>query len=174
MSGRDDEAFIAFVASSQRRLLQLAWLFTGDSHRAEELVQEALVRTYAVWHRVRADDPFGYTRRVLVNAKTDSWRRRSREDLVRDTPEPQVAGPDPSDAAADHASVVAALQTLAPRERAVVVLRYYVDLSEAETAHELRMSVGTVKSTASRALAKLRVQQADTFRLPTGPEGARR
>lgn len=158
MSKRDDESFATFVRASERQLHHLAWLFTGDGHRAEELVQDTLVRTYAVWHRVRQDDPFGYTRRVMVNAKTDAWRRRRREHLVGEVPEP-TSGPSSRDVAVDVAgrsALVAALQTLTARERAVVVLRHYVDLSEGETATELGISVGTVKSTASRALAKLR------------------
>jgi RNA polymerase sigma-70 factor (sigma-E family) len=154
---RDDESFAAFVTQSQRGLHHLAWLLTGDGHRAEELVQDALVRTYASWHKVRRDDPYGYTRRVLINAKTDTWRRRRREQLVDVLPEGHTPAPDHADAVERRTTVVTALRTLSPRERAVVVLRYYLDLSEAATAAELGMAVGTVKSTASRALAKLRV-----------------
>jgi RNA polymerase sigma-70 factor (sigma-E family) len=150
-----DEAFVAFVAGAQSSLHHVAWLLTGDVHQAEELVQDTLVRTYGAWPRVRDDDPYAYTRRVLVNAKTDTWRRRRREDLVEEPPEPSAGRAD-EDAVDDRLALVAALRALTGRERAVLVLRYFADLSEAATAAELGISVGTVKSTASRALAKLR------------------
>lgn len=156
MGREDDEAFVAFVSGAQRRLHRMAWLLTGDMHRAEELVQDSLVRTYGAWARVRHDDPFAYTRRVLINAKTDSWRRRRREDLVEQNPEPRTARADEFARVDGRLELTAALQALSPRERAVLVLRYFSDLSEADTAAELSVSVGTVKSTASRALAKLR------------------
>jgi RNA polymerase sigma-70 factor (sigma-E family) len=147
---------VAFVAGAQSSLHHLAWLLTGDVHRAEELVQDTLVRIYGAWPRVRDDDPYAYTRRVLVNAKTDTWRRRRREDLVEEPPEPEGTTSAGEDAVDDRLSLVAALRALTGRERAVLALRYFADLSEAATAAELGVSVGTVKSTASRALAKLR------------------
>lgn len=156
MGREDDEEFVAFVSGAQLRLHRVAWLLTGDVHRAEELVQESLVRTYGAWSRVRHDDPFAYTRRVLVNAKTDSWRRRRREDLVSQDPEPTTPRADEFARVDGRLELAAALRALSARERAVLVLRYFVDLSEVDTAAELRVSVGTVKSTASRALAKLR------------------
>jgi RNA polymerase sigma-70 factor (sigma-E family) len=154
--GKDDAAFVLFVAGARRDLRHLAWLLTGDQHRAEELVQETLARTYAAWPRIRRDDPTGYARRVLVNAKTDTWRRRRHERLVEDVGESRYPAADVADVVAYRAEIVAALRGLTARERAVVVLRYYADLSEADTAAELGVSRGTVKSTASRALAKLR------------------
>lgn len=156
MGREDDEFFVAFVSGAQRRLHRMAWLLTGDMHRAEELVQDSLVRTYGAWSRVRHDDPFAYTRRVLVNAKTDSWRRRRREDLVDQDPEPKIARTDEFARVDGRLELAAALRALSQRERAVLVLRYFLDLSEVHTAAQLRVSVGTVKSTASRALAKLR------------------
>jgi RNA polymerase sigma-70 factor (sigma-E family) len=155
--GQDDAAFVLFVAGARRDLRHLAWLLTGDQHRAEELVQETLARTYAAWPRVRQDDPTGYARRVLVNAKTDAWRRRRRERLVEDVGESRYPAADVADVVAYRAEIVAALRGLTARERVIVVLRYYADLSEADTAAELGVSRGTVKSTASRALAKLRI-----------------
>jgi RNA polymerase sigma-70 factor (sigma-E family) len=156
----DDEAFTAFVAGAQRDLGHLALLLTGDRHRAEELVQDTLARTYGVWRRIGQDNPTGYARRVLVNAHTDSWRRRGREDLVDQVQDTAGAtgssAPDLTDAVVHRAEIVAALRALTHRERAVLVLRYYADLSEADTAAELGVSVGTVKSTPSRALSKLR------------------
>jgi len=158
MSAEGDEAFVAFVAGAQRELSKLAWLLTGDRHRAEDLVQDTVARTYAAWHRVRREDPMAYARRVLVNAKTDTWRRRRREQLVAEVPEVarRFSSSDVASEVVRRHEVVAALRTLADRERAVVVLRYYADLSEADTAAALGISLGTVKSTASRALSKLR------------------
>lgn len=156
----DDESFAAFAVGVQHQLHHLAWLLTGDVHRAEELVQETLVRAYTAWHRIDPEDPFRYVQRILVNAKTDGWRRRRREQLVGNLPEPTTCMPDVANAVEAHSTVVAALRTLAPRERAVVVLRYYMDLSEADTAAQLGVSEGTVKSAASRALAKMRKARA--------------
>lgn len=162
-----DAEFTAFVAAHQGDLLRTAWLLCGDGHRAEELTQAALVRTYTAWGRVRTGDPLAYARRVLVNLRIDTWRRRRREvlvDAVADGATP-LAGPGSPDAAAQHADrdqLVRALATLTPRQRRVVVLRHLVGLPEAEVAEDLGVSVGTVKSTASRALAQLRTVLATT------------
>lgn len=156
-----DDDFTAFVAAHQADLLRTAWLLVGDAHRAEELTQQALVRTYAAWARAGSGDPLAYTRRVLVNLRTDSWRRRRREVLVDRVPD-EAAGlgtPPARDAADDHADrdrLVRALAALTPKQRRVVVLRHLVGLPEAEVADHLGVSVGTVKSTSSRALALLR------------------
>ena len=123
-------------------------------------MQEALVRTYGAWSRIQNDDPAAYARRVLVNARTDSWRRRRQEHLVEEPPEPPPTPRDPVAVIDERLALVSALRSLSGRERAVIVLRYFVDLSEADTAAELGVSVGTVKSTASRALAKLRDESA--------------
>ena len=156
-----DEEFTAFVAAHQADLLRTAWLLVGDAHRAEELTQQALVRTYAAWSRAGAGDPLAYARRVLVNLRTDSWRRRRREVLVDELPEDAAGlGAHPArDTAADHADrdrLVRALAALTPKQRRVVVLRHLVGLPEADVADHLGVSVGTVKSTSSRALALLR------------------
>lgn len=156
-----DDEFTAFVAAHQADLLRTAWLLVGDTHRAEELTQQALVRTYAAWSRAGSGDPLAYTRRVLVNLRTDSWRRRRREVLVDELPEDAsgLGTPPARDAAADHADrdrLVRALAALTPKQRRVVVLRHLVGLPEAEVADHLGVSVGTVKSTSSRALALLR------------------
>ena len=154
-SGEHDEAFSAFVAARSRHLLQAAHLLTGDRHRAEDLLQTALTRCYLRWGSIEGTDPEGYVRRALVNAHTDWWRRKPwREQPAEQLPE--TAGPD------EHASydvrdaVLEALAGLSRRQRAVVVLRYYEGLSEAEIAEVLGCSPGTVKSSASRALARLR------------------
>ncbi len=151
-----DAEFTAFMQAHSADLLRTAWLLVGDAHRAEELVQHALVRTYASWSRTRGDDPLAYTRRTLVNLRIDTWRRRRREVLSapEHLPEGSSAGSlGPSD---DRDQLVRALAALSPRQRRIVVLRHFVGLPEAEVATELGVSVGTVKSTASRSLATLR------------------
>jgi RNA polymerase sigma-70 factor (sigma-E family) len=151
------EEFPDFVRSASPHLLHTAWLLTGDRHRAEDLVQIALVRTYAAWHRVRTEDAVAYARRVLVNAQHDWWRRRPwREQPVDQLPDAPAAG-DSAGRLHDRDALVRALGRLGVRERAVVVLRYYTDLDIEAVADLLGISTGTVKSTASRALAKLRV-----------------
>lgn len=153
--GADDE-FAEFMRGSADRLCRVAYLLTGDRSRAEELAQDALARTYRAWKRVRSDDAYAYTRKVLVNLHTDWWRRRWREHSVAEVPDRTGVG-DPASRAVDRDALAAALLTLTRRERAVIVLRYYLDLTEAQTAAELGVTVGTVKSTAFRALRKLRV-----------------
>ena len=154
--GRDDEEFAAFARASYGGLRHAGYLLTGDRHTAEDAAQAALVRTYAAWARVRRDDAFAYARRVLVNYLTDRWRRRLREYPTDNLPEPN-AGPDPADEVALRHWLTGALAALTVRERAVVVMRYLFDLPEATVARDLGITVGTVKSTSSRALAKLRV-----------------
>ncbi|MCW2680934.1 MAG: polymerase [Frankiales bacterium] len=148
-----DASFEAFVAARSRHLLHAAHLLTGDRHRAEDLLQTALTRAYLRWDRI--DEPEGYVRRTMVNAHTDWWRTKPwREQATSDLPESPV--PDLSRAYDERDAVLAALATLTGRQRAVVVLRYYEGLSEAEIAAALGCSAGTVKSAASRAMAKLR------------------
>ena len=151
-----DEEFTAFVAADYGRLLHTADLIIGDAGRAEDLLQTVLARTYLRWGKVR-QYPFGYVRAGLVNARTDWWRRRSSRE------HPTASIPD-AGAAADHAGLVVgrdavqrALAVLTRRERTVVVLRFYEDMSEADIARVLGVAPGTVKSTCARALAKLRV-----------------
>ncbi|HWJ84236.1 MAG TPA: SigE family RNA polymerase sigma factor [Cellulomonas sp.] len=154
-----DEQFTAFMSAHQAHLLHTAWLLTGDPHRAEELVQQALVRTYASWDRV-ATDRLAYTRRTLVNLRVDTWRRRRREVLTSELPE-RGAG-DAHGATDDRDQLVRALALLSPRQRRIVVLRHLVGLPEAEVAAELGVSLGTVKSTASRGLQRLRETLSET------------
>jgi RNA polymerase sigma-70 factor (sigma-E family) len=153
---RGDEEFVEFATASSAGLRQAAYLLTGDRHAAEDAVQAALVRTYAAWPRVRRDDAFAYVRRTLVNYVTDRWRRKLKEYPTDELPE-HPAGPDIADEVALRQWVTGALATLTARERAVIVLRYLFDLPEAAVARDLGISQGTVKSTSSRALAKLRV-----------------
>jgi RNA polymerase sigma-70 factor (sigma-E family) len=161
MADRSD--FDAFVVARSPALLRTAYLLTRDRAAAEDLLQTALTRTWVAWSRVQGD-PAPYVRRVLVNAYVSAWRRRWRgETPAGELPEPSglAAGvPDAADATAavDERDVVwTALARLPRRQRAVLVLRYFEDLTEAETATLLGVSVGTVKSQASKALSRLRV-----------------
>ena len=167
MSGRDDarDLFEEYVAARRGALLRTAYLLTGHREDAEDLVQVALVKVVPRWSRI-ASDPEPYVRRVLVNESISRWRRRRwREVSTDDLPDGPVGGPvdGPVDGpGADRVALQRALARLAPRQRAVVVLRYYEDLTEAETARVLGISVGTVKSQARDALARLRADAADT------------
>jgi len=156
------EEFSAFMLEAQPALWRMAWLLTGDVHRTEDLVQQALVRTYVAWPRARATDPLAYARRTLANQRIDTWRRHRREVLV--APEGLIAGLEDSSAHqhAERDLLVRALARLSPRRRRVVVLRYLMDLSEREVADDLNVSVGTVKSTAARGLDQLRILLAAT------------
>lgn len=151
-----EAAFTAFVAESGPRLRRTARLLCGDEHRAEELVQQTLVKTYLAWPRAQATDPEAYARRVLANQRIDTWRKHRREVLTDPAEVPDAAVPPRDDYAADRDEVVRALLTLTARQRRIVVLRHLVGLTDAEVAADLGVSVGTVKSTASRGLAQLR------------------
>ncbi|MEV4765967.1 SigE family RNA polymerase sigma factor [Micromonospora chokoriensis] len=151
---RGDAEFVEFARAASARLVHAAFLMTGDHHLAEDAAQTALARTYASWSRVHDDDAYGYARRTLVNHLVDGWRRPLREYATDEVPE-QRRG-DVADEVTTRRWLISILGALSPRERAIVVLRYYFDLPEAQVARELAVSVGTVKSTSSRALQKLR------------------
>ena len=153
---RGDEEFVQFAQLSSARLVHAAFLLTGNRDDAEDLAQAALVRTYAAWPRVRRQGAHAYARTTLVNLVTDRWRRPLREYATEEVPE-RPARTNVSEEVIDRRWLVDMLRSLAPQERAVVILRHYFDLSEIETAAELNVSVGTIKSTNSRALSKLRV-----------------
>jgi RNA polymerase sigma-70 factor (sigma-E family) len=163
------EAFRAYVAARSPALLRTAYLLTGSRVDAEDLLQTALAKTYLAWDRIRDREALdGYVRRVMVNTQTSWWRRRRVDEYATDDlPEPG-AGHDATDALVLHDALWTALGELPTRQRAMVVLRYYEDLSEAEAAQVMGVSVGTVKSTTSRALAKLR----DTSGLRDDPRTA--
>jgi RNA polymerase sigma-70 factor (sigma-E family) len=145
------------VAAQSPTLLRTAILLcSGDVGAAEELVQDVLARMYPKWRRFRGH-PEAYARAALANAAIDRWRRRSRQ--VTETPlvlvpAPAVAGPEQS--TVDRARLLSALATLPARMRAVLVLRFFDDLTEVDTAAALGCSVGTVKSQAFRGLNRLR------------------
>lgn|GEM_PF-1064182 len=119
-------------------------------------MQATLVKTYLAWPRAVATDPEAYARRVLANQRIDTWRKGRREVLTDPAEVPDSPADSSADAAADRDEVVRALMTLTPRQRRIVVLRHLVGLTDAEVAADLGVSVGTVKSTSSRALAQLR------------------
>jgi RNA polymerase sigma-70 factor (sigma-E family) len=151
-----DEQFRQYVLVTQRRLIRLADMLTGDHARAEDLVQQAYVKTYLNWHRVRAQDPEAYTRAIIVNANVDWWRRRSAHERLDAAPPDRPHAHDPTAEIDQRDEVMRALALLTRRERAVVVLKYYCDLPEQAIATELGCALGTVKSTAARALSKLK------------------
>lgn len=157
--GREAE-FEAFVLRSSGRLLHAARLLTGSRPDAEDLVQAVLVRMYVRWPHVRQADPYGYARRALGNAAVDAWRRRTGDVLVAEPPD-RPAGEQVQDGHADRDEADRALSVLTARERAVVVLRFYEDMTEADVAAALGMPLGSVKSTGHRALGKLRARAAD-------------
>lgn len=143
------------MAAALPGLLRFGYVLTGDPHRGEELVQAALVTTYRRWKHLKHDEPHAYVRRAMVNAHTSLWRRRRRETPLPDDFDPAGSHGEPA-GYDDVDLVLRALRTLPARQRAVMVLRYYDDLTEAEIAHTLGCSPGTVKSQASRALRSLR------------------
>ncbi len=157
MSG-EPEGFAEFVRAREQALQRTAWLLTGDRELAKDLVQTALARVWPRWERIlRRDDPEVYVRRVMVNTWATWTRRKWRAERATGT---LPDGPAPGDVASDIAVRLAirdVLATLTSRQRAVLVLRVFDDLSEAQVARILDCAVGTVKSTMSQALAKLRV-----------------
>ncbi|MGC0418194.1 SigE family RNA polymerase sigma factor [Embleya sp. AB8] len=154
---RDEEAeFCAFALTRRAALVRTAILLTGDVGDAEDLAQTVLAKVYVSWHRVvRADNPDAYQRRMLVNTFVSRHRRRRvKEFLAHRTPEPPV--PDQTERVVTRSVLIAALTRLPPGRRTAVVLRYWADLSESETAAAMGCTVGTVRSQAYRGLAQLR------------------
>ena len=151
------EGFAQFVEARQRALQRTAWLLTGDWAAAEDLVQTALARSWPRWERIRRrDDPEVYVRRAMVNSWV-SWRRRRwwGERATGAVPDGPAAG-DLAAEAAVRDTVARALGSLPARQRAVLVLRVFDDLPEAQVAQVLECAVGTVKATLAHAVARLR------------------
>ena len=156
-AGFDDPGFRDYVTARSRSLLRTAYLLTGNRADAEDLVQAALAKTYLAWDRIEDRGALdGYVRRAMVNTHISWWRRRRLEEYPTD----EI----PDQAVADHAgssdlqdTLRRAVDRLPQRMRAAVVLRYFEDMTEAEVASVLGVSLGTVKSTVSRAVAKLRI-----------------
>jgi RNA polymerase sigma-70 factor (sigma-E family) len=153
----DEEDFRAFVAARSAALLSFAHVLTGDRRDAEDLVQTALAATALAWHRIRRrDSPEGYVRRAIVNTHLNARRRRPWREQPAAQP-PDAAAPYlAEDGVDDRDAMWRVLATLPPRQRAVLVLRYYEDLPEAGIAELLGCSRGTVKSQAAKALDRLR------------------
>lgn len=152
-------SFSSFVRARGPVLLRTARSLTANPSDAEDLLQTALTKTYVAWERIedhRALD--GYVRRALLNTRTSQWRKRKVDEFACDElPEQEaVPAPDPAEQQSLHDAMWRAVLKLPDRQRAMVVLRYYEDLSEAQTAEVLGVSIGTVKSAVSRALGKLR------------------
>jgi RNA polymerase sigma-70 factor (sigma-E family) len=153
----EDERFVEFVSARRTRLFRLAYLLTADASAAEDLLQTAMEKTYARWPKVRRmEAPDAYVRKLMVNAVVSARRRPGyrREWLRPVLPERPTMAED--DAAIDHALLWPRVCALPERQRAVVVLRYYEDLTESETADVLGCTIGTVKSQAHDALRSLR------------------
>ncbi|MFC4786922.1 SigE family RNA polymerase sigma factor [Nocardioides sp. MAHUQ-72] len=153
-SDRLEAEFSEFVAARADQLYRNAYLLTGSSHSAEDLVQTALAKAYAAWGRVtRADDPVAYVHGVLIKSFLSERRRRSSSELPVERPADRaVTDDDPT----DRAALMGALAQLAPVDRAVVVLRFWEDQSVARTASELGITEAAVKNRSLRALRALR------------------
>jgi RNA polymerase sigma-70 factor (sigma-E family) len=149
--------FEEYMAARQPSLLRTAYLLTGDRHTAEDLVQTSLAKLYLAWDKVQKRELVdGYVRRIMVNEHNSLWRRAwKRREVPTDSMPDTVGVADRTDDGTS-AALWEFVQTLPRKQRAVVVLRFYEDLSEAEVADVLGISVGTVKSQSSRALAALR------------------
>ncbi|MFI1993848.1 SigE family RNA polymerase sigma factor [Actinoplanes sp. NPDC020271] len=153
-----DAGYVAFVAAGWSRYLWMASLLTGDRHQGEELLQDSLVNLWTRWKRVARDgDPHAYLRKMLVNGNVSRWRRWRREEPMVETPERHDRR---STLVEPNESLQRAVRRLPRQQRAVIVLRFFEDLSEKDTASVLGCSVGTIKSTQSRALAELRAGSA--------------
>lgn len=166
-----DQDFVAYTEARTPALLRLAYLLTGDGHHAEDLVQEALTQAYRRWDTVqRAGNPHAYVRRIVVNQHV-SWRRRRPSTEVVLAPEAMPEGTTTGVAGgvAERDLAWRAMAGLPARQRAVLVLRYYEDLTDADIAATLGIAVGTVRSLASRAFAQLRQRPELASYEPPGP-----
>ena len=169
----EEQAFVAFVHARSKPLLRTAHLLTGDLQRAEDLLQTAFERVARKWSRLDGD-PEAYLRRTLVNLATDRWRLAGRRvhEVPRIVLPDQPTADDAIHQAESRHDLIRALDQLGRRQRAVLVLRYFDDLSEKDVAEALGCSVGTVKSTSARALARLR--ELTELDHPETPAGTRR
>jgi RNA polymerase sigma-70 factor (sigma-E family) len=156
VSDRSEEVR-AFVEAHQPRLLRLAWLLTGDAHRAQDLVQTTLLKAWRSWSQVQgANDPAAYVRQAMVNAHLSASRRRWSAEIPAYVM-PDTAVDDRSCVVDDRDQLVRLIRELPPRQRAAIVLRYVEDLDDNAVATVLGCSVQTVRSQISRALASLRI-----------------
>jgi len=154
-----DMAFAEYMSARQPSLLRTAYLLTGDRHAAEDLVQSALAKLYLSWDKVQRRELLdGYVRRIMVNENNSLWRRAWKRKEVATPLVPDAEAPADRHDHGEKSALWEFVQTLPRKQRTVIVLRYYEDLSEAETAQILGISTGTVKSQASRALASMRAR----------------
>ena len=161
MNAKLDGEFREFMRARWPVMVRLAYGLTGDQGHAEDVAQAAFARAYASWPRVsRAGNPDAYVRQIVINQNRNRFRKHRVAERLTDSPPEsgavEVACTDTTREYDERSALIAALQRLGPRQRAVIVLRYWMDLTEHETAAALNCSVGTVKSQASRALATLR------------------
>lgn len=167
MSARDEE-FSGFVAARRPHLLRTAYALCGDWHRADDLVQTALLKLYAAWRRVEPGSEEAYVRTILVRAHIDQtrrpWWKRERSGDLPDRP-------GPAGQFEERSELFEALQALPEMQRKVIVLRHWLQLSVAETARELRISEGTVKSHSSRGLTALRTRLESEVPAAARPRG---
>src|SRR5690349_15307819 len=164
---RDRSTFPEYAGSRAERLRRTAYLLCRDWHLADDLVQAALIKAWVAWPRI-SGDPDAYVYRIMINTRRTWWRRRWRDE-VPSAAMPESAADDPADGVDRRTVLWAALGRLPPRQRAVVVLRYFEDLSEQQVADILGCTTGAVKSHAHRALTRLRVDP--NLLTMTTPEG---
>ncbi|WP_327354743.1 SigE family RNA polymerase sigma factor [Streptomyces sp. NBC_01304] len=156
MNPGDEGDFEAFVAARGPRLLRVAWLLTGDAHLAEDLLQTVLARVWPKWHGIAEDHPEAYIRKALVHTHSSWWRRRWRGEVPHGELPDKIGSFDAYAGVDLEQSLASAIRGLPVRQRAVVVLRYFEDLSVEETAATLGCAPGTVKSQSAKALRTLR------------------
>jgi RNA polymerase sigma-70 factor (sigma-E family) len=164
---RSEVGFVAFVRAHTPALVRTAYLLTGNALAAEELVQDTFVRLYPKWHHVEgADAPLAYVRRAMTNGYVNQQRRASRREFAAAELPERIDAYDAVGRLADRDEIWAGLRDLPERQRAALVLRYFEDLSDEDTAAALGCRIGTVRSLISRGLATLRVQMAPTVGRP--------
>ena len=164
--------FEEFVAARGPRLLRVAWLLTGDAYLAEDLLQTVLARVWPKWPRIAEENPEAYVRRALVHTHASWWRRKWRGEVPHGDDLPDRAqSADPFADVDLEQALAAAVRALPVRQRAVIVLRYFEDLTVAETAATLGCSEGTVKSQSAKALRALRARLPANVRVPEGVTG---
>lgn len=164
MAHRDTAAFAEFVAARSSALLRSAYLMVGDQALAQDLLQEALTKTYVAWPRLREPRAAeAYTRKAITTTYISWWRRKAwRAERPHDDV-PDQGGPGTGAEVVDRVWLWEQLQSLPPRQRAAIVLRYYEDLTEAQTAATMGCAVGTVKSQVAQGLSRLRLRLGDTL-----------
>ncbi|WP_162802295.1 SigE family RNA polymerase sigma factor [Ornithinimicrobium murale] len=158
-AARDEQGFAAFVTARRPELVAAAVVACGDAQEAEDLVQEALIKVAMRWHRLHDELPASYARRIIFRSAWRGWSRRGKRVHLMHSAEGQIEaapGPDHTDAHAQRAELLDQLGELSPRQRAVLYLRYFEDLTERATADTLGISTGSVKRHAHLGLARLR------------------